>query len=191
MQPQTTRYDGINYKVSYSFFFFPSFARFFPSLLLKRKSYRRMPNITDTITDTSNITQTIGNLARAATTRRRHSTHISSHTNSSSSLTVPQPPQHTNVAVPNPRLSGDFSNSHSPLIATTMDHTNNRRSSQAGLVDVPASNLVIEFDGGTHVIVRPNRIIRGKVILTTAERLYVTRIRIKVSELKSACFIDD
>ncbi|OBZ84493.1 hypothetical protein A0J61_07455 [Choanephora cucurbitarum] len=138
-----------------------------------------MPNITDTITDTSNITQTIGNLARAATTRRRHSTHISSHTNSSSSLTVPQPPQHTNVAVPNPRLSGDFSNSHSPLIATTMDHTNNRRSSQAGLVDVPASNLVIEFDGGTHVIVRPNRIIRGKVILTTAERLYVTRIRIK------------
>ncbi|KAI7901791.1 uncharacterized protein BX663DRAFT_88877 [Cokeromyces recurvatus] len=39
--------------------------------------------------------------------------------------------------------------------------------------------MVIEFDSGAHVIVRPNRIIRGKVILTAVERLYVTKIRIK------------
>ncbi|GAA5798484.1 hypothetical protein EDC94DRAFT_593667 [Helicostylum pulchrum] len=39
--------------------------------------------------------------------------------------------------------------------------------------------LTIEFDGGTHVIVRPNRIVRGKVILNITERIHVTRIRIK------------
>ncbi|OZJ02266.1 hypothetical protein BZG36_04701 [Bifiguratus adelaidae] len=39
--------------------------------------------------------------------------------------------------------------------------------------------LGIEFDGGSHVIVRPNRIIRGTVKLTNTERLYMTRVRIK------------
>ncbi|KAL0084586.1 hypothetical protein J3Q64DRAFT_1640176 [Phycomyces blakesleeanus] len=37
--------------------------------------------------------------------------------------------------------------------------------------------LSIMFDGGNHVIVRPNRVVR--VILHTSDRLYATRIRIK------------
>ncbi|CAM0137739.1 hypothetical protein VKS41_000949 [Umbelopsis sp. WA50703] len=41
------------------------------------------------------------------------------------------------------------------------------------------TSLVIEFDGGSHVIVRPNRTIRGTVILNATERIYATRIRIK------------
>ncbi|RUS18198.1 hypothetical protein BC937DRAFT_89042 [Endogone sp. FLAS-F59071] len=54
-----------------------------------------------------------------------------------------------------------------------------------------ASTITIDFDGGHHVIVRPNRIIRGHrsfqslqyhlgtVTLNSSERLYVTQIRIK------------
>ncbi|KAI8874938.1 hypothetical protein K501DRAFT_264458, partial [Backusella circina FSU 941] len=51
--------------------------------------------------------------------------------------------------------------------------------STGGVQDGPVSSLAIEFDGGTHVIVRPNRVVRGKVILTAVERLYVSKIRIK------------
>jgi len=87
-----------------------------------------MPNSLASLTDsieTNSITHTIGNLARAATTRHRHSQHLSSTT----ALPVPQPPQHTNVtshahdhtATANARrLSADYSSSapnsfsHSP-----------------------------------------------------------------------------
>jgi hypothetical protein len=41
--------------------------------------------------------------------------------------------------------------------------------------------LAIDFDGGNQVIVRPNRIIRGKVLLNLSEKMHVTRIRVKVS----------
>lgn len=153
-----------------------------------------MPNSLASLTDsieTNSITHTIGNLARAATTRHRHSQHLSSTT----ALPVPQPPQHTNVsshahdhtATANARrLSADYSSSapnsfsHSP--SNSSSQLDNRRNSAVGLsaIDGPINNMTIEFDGGTHVIVRPNRIIRGKVVLTAVERLYVTRIRVKV-----------
>ncbi|GAB5588586.1 hypothetical protein Unana1_03486 [Umbelopsis nana] len=45
--------------------------------------------------------------------------------------------------------------------------------------DSAPTSLVVEFDGGSHVIVRPNRTIRGTVVLNAAERIYATRIRIK------------
>lgn len=136
---------------------------------------------------------TIGNIARAATTRHRHSTHLSS-----TAIPVPPPPQHTNISHHHStsstlsssgshshRLSADYTttsssstslpNTHhtsmSPNPSNTqaqqtivVDHAN-KRHSQVGLslADGPVSNMTIEFDGGTHVIVRPNRIIRGKV----------------------------
>lgn len=63
------------------------------------------------------------------------------------------------------------------------------RSDSTSATTVPSSStssnspiLNIEFDGGTHVIVRPNRIVRGKVILNIADRIHVTRIRIKVNK---------
>ncbi|CAO3662009.1 unnamed protein product [Umbelopsis ramanniana] len=45
--------------------------------------------------------------------------------------------------------------------------------------DSAPTSLLIEFDGGSHVIVRPNRTIRGTVVLNATDRLYATRIRIK------------
>lgn len=167
-----------------------------------------MPNSLASLTDsieTNSITHTIGNLARAATTRHRHSQHLDATT----VLPVPQPPQHTNVhthdhstaaatatATTNAnRLSADYSTSapnnfsHSP--SNSSSHLDNRRNSAVGLsaVDGPINNMTIDFDGGTHVIVRPNRIIRGKVVLTAVERLYVTRIRVKVRYFKKFQFL--
>lgn len=146
-----------------------------------------MPNSLSTLTDS--ITD-IGNMALAATTRHRHSTHLSG-----TSLTVPPPPQHTNVASHphdnnsthnhSHRLSADVSSSapmnYSQSPSTQSSHLDHRRNSAVGLSaeDGPTNNMTIEFDGGTHVIVRPNRIIRGKVVLTVIDRLYVTRIRVK------------
>lgn len=116
-----------------------------------------MPNGLSSITDS--IADVGGNLARAATTRHRHSQNLSQ---SSSALPVPPPPQHTNVATQHSRhLSADNTTSHlSTSPSTTSD---NRRNSQVILTpeDGPTNNMVIEFEGGTHVIVRPNRIIRG------------------------------
>ncbi|KAI9271092.1 hypothetical protein EDC94DRAFT_597097 [Helicostylum pulchrum] len=132
-----------------------------------------LSNLTDGIVETGSITHTIGNIARAATTRHRHSTHLSS-----SALPVPPPPQHTNVHHQDTAHTDHTASSiaQSPSSASHLDH---RRSSQAGLIEGQTSNMIIEFDGGTHVIVRPNRIIRGKVVLNAAERLHVTRVRIK------------
>jgi hypothetical protein len=129
----------------------------------------------ENMTDNGSITHTIGNIARAATTRHRHSRHLSSTT----ALPVPPPPQHTNVAthrhdqqsnVHSHGLSADSSTttnastnlSQSPSNTSPAD---NRRMSQAGLTadDGFVNNITIEFDGGTHVIVRPNRVVRGNV----------------------------
>ncbi|KAG0743026.1 hypothetical protein G6F57_003038 [Rhizopus arrhizus] len=57
--------------------------------------------------------------------------------------------------------------------STDNDNLQKRRESMS----VPV--LSVEFDGGTHVIIRPNRVIRGKVILINKEILNITRIRIK------------
>ncbi|KAI8644717.1 hypothetical protein BD408DRAFT_339928 [Parasitella parasitica] len=152
-----------------------------------------MPNSLSSLTDSfeaSGITHTIGNLARAATTRHRHSQHLGTTT----ALPVPQPPQHTNVSThlhghaastnASHCLSADHSSNtptnvaHSP--SNSSSHLESRRNSAVGLsaVDGPINNMTIEFDGGTHVIVRPNRIIRGKVVLTAfrAEEVAVVRI---------------
>lgn len=176
-----------------STFFLLSTCFFFPLINLQDEMPNSLASLTDSI-ESNSITHTIGNLARAATTRHRHSQHLSSTT----ALPVPQPPQHTNVATHSHdhsstattthahRLSGDYSTSapnnfsHSP--SNSCSHLDSQRNSVASLsaTDGVSNDMAIEFDGGTHVIVRPNRIIRGKVILTAVERLYVTRIRIKV-----------
>lgn len=120
-----------------------------------------MPNGLSSITDS--IADVGGNLARAATSRHRHSQHINS---MSSALPVPQPPQHTNVTSQHARhLSADTTNS-SHLSTSPSSGTEHRRNSQVNLTpeDGPVNNLLIEFEGGSHVIVRPNRIIRGNKI---------------------------
>lgn len=114
-----------------------------------------LSNLTDSIVETGSITHTIGNIARAATTRHRHSTHLSS-----SALSVPPPPQHTNVH-PQDTAHTDHTASSIAQSPSSASHLDHRRSSQAGLIEGQTSNMIIEFDGGTHVIVRPNRIIRG------------------------------
>jgi hypothetical protein len=145
-----------------------------------------MPNSLTTLTD--GIVD-IGNMAlSAATTRHRHSTNLSS-----SALPVPPPPLHTNVAHHPPpsqdtnshQNSNDTShnnNNNNNLSPSTASRNDSRRNSQVGLSaeDGQENNMTIEFDGGTHVIVRPNRIIRGKVVLAVIDKIYVTRIRVKV-----------
>ncbi|ORX48048.1 hypothetical protein DM01DRAFT_1310025 [Hesseltinella vesiculosa] len=39
--------------------------------------------------------------------------------------------------------------------------------------------MTIEFEGGAHIIVRPNRVVRGLVCLDLSEKTHVTRIRIR------------
>lgn len=147
------------------FFVFLFFSFFFAKEIIMPNS---LSSLTDSITD-------IGNMALAATTRHRHSTHLSG-----TSLPVPPPPQHTNVASHphnnnsahnhNNRLSADVSSSapmnYSQSPSTQSSHLDHRRNSAVGLSaeDGPTNNMTIEFDGGTHVIVRPNRIIRGTYI---------------------------
>lgn len=113
--------------------------------------------------ESNNITQTISNIARAATTRRRHSTSIPPTT-----LPIPEPPQHTNVTRRN-RASVDV---YGHLLSE------DKRNSQ--IIEEAKNSLHIEFEGGAHVIVRPNRIVRGQVILKAIERLYATKLVIKV-----------
>lgn len=136
----------------------------------------------DIMTNNEGITQTIGNIARAATTIHRHSRRLSSTT----ALPVPPPPQHTNVSTHHQnqptnahshRLSVDCTAtvpanvSQSPVNASPIE---NRRVSLVGLTaeDGLVNNINIEFDGGTHVIVRPNRVIRGMYFL----RKYAPRL---------------
>jgi hypothetical protein len=137
------------------------------------------------MTDNGGITQTIGNFARAATTRHRHSRHLSGTT----ALPVPPPPQHTNVLT---HRHDQQANPHTTDCTATVpanlsrspsntSPTDNRYISQAGLTadDGLVNNITIEFDGGTHVIVRPNRVIRGtsifyvRVIAREITRVYV------------------
>lgn len=122
----------------------------------------------------TNITQTITNIARAATSgRRRHSTSIPP-----TALPIPDPPQHTNVRHPN-RASVDV---YGNLVPEDSNATS-RRNSQ--VLEEVKNTLQIEFEGGTQVIVRPNRVVRGKVTLNAVERIYATKLVIRVSECKS------
>lgn len=94
-----------------------------------------------------------------------------------------------------PQLSSSAPSFGSYLNGTaSIDHQSSARTSTSSLrresASIPNSpTLSIEFDGGNHVIIRPNRIIRGKVILDTAERIHVTRIRAKVKYLISRQFV--
>jgi hypothetical protein len=45
---------------------------------------------------------------------------------------------------------------------STGSSSGNRRDSTVGTASSNSPMLTIEFDGGTHVILRPNRIVRGK-----------------------------
>ncbi|KAI7903975.1 uncharacterized protein BX663DRAFT_505957 [Cokeromyces recurvatus] len=49
-----------------------------------------------------------------------------------------------------------------------------------------SSILTIEFEGGNNIILRPNRIYRGKVIMKLAEPMHITRIRVKFRAEESA-----
>ncbi|ORE07031.1 hypothetical protein BCV72DRAFT_227346 [Rhizopus microsporus var. microsporus] len=116
----------------------------------------------------TNITQTITNIARAATAgRRRHSTSIPPTT-----LPIPDPPQHTNVRHPN-RASVDV---YGNLVPEDSNATSKRNSQ---VLEEVKNTLQIEFEGGTQVIVRPNRVVRGKVTLNAVERIYATKLVIR------------
>ncbi|KAI7887091.1 hypothetical protein K492DRAFT_139681 [Lichtheimia hyalospora FSU 10163] len=59
---------------------------------------------------------------------------------------------------------------------------------------LPTSNtsIDIEFDGDTQVIIRPNRVVKGKVVLHAVDRVYLTRIRIKFYAQETAMIkLDD
>lgn len=76
----------------------------------------------------------------------------------------------------NPR--GSASSSSNLIENSNRSSTASNRNSTANLC---STMLAIDFDGGNQVIVRPNRIIRGKVLLNLSEKMHVTRIRVKVS----------
>lgn len=129
---------------------------------------------------------------------------------------VNQPPAQSFLSV-SPLLSGERRNSQPQLSSSAPSFGSFLNAENRGSNDNSSHNstkgdstsnspvLAIEFDGGTHVIVRPNRIIRGKflylitcfflltlistgkVILNLSERIHVIRIRIKVKSNFRVC----
>ncbi|KAI9253774.1 hypothetical protein BDA99DRAFT_162935 [Phascolomyces articulosus] len=151
------------------------------------------------------MTSLLSSAAQVATRHRASS--------SASSLAAPPAPQHTNHPSHSPPIptpthstnrirSGSQSSSHIPFSTSAPSFSNlfhagdrssrhlslesdqNENTSTSTLPQV--TSLSIEFEGGTHVIIRPNRIVRGKVVLEAAERMHVTRIRIKFRAEESA-----
>lgn len=135
-------------------------------------------------------------------TRRR----ASSASATSSGLVQPPAPQHTNYLPPPQSLCAQFTTSMSnsdlgqqrergsqvlstsalslsPLFANQDPRQAlSDGGSAASTESLPSTTtLSLEFEGGTHVIVRPNRIVRGKVLFEVAERTLATRLRIKVN----------
>ncbi|KAF7724651.1 hypothetical protein EC973_000823 [Apophysomyces ossiformis] len=92
---------------------------------------------------------------------------------SASILPIPGSPLHTNHI-------NDYLSSSAPSVGSSIG-LNERRISQSNvhLPEQTLTVLAIEFEGGAHVILRPNRVVRGKVVLDVVEKLYMTRIRIK------------
>lgn len=151
----------------------------------------------------------LSNAAHVATRHRSSS-------NASTTLPPHPAPEHTNQPGAASRLP------HSATAHHQRSSSSNARSSQHYSNSAPSffniesgdstpsstspeppatTSLTIEFEGGTHVIVRPNRVVRGmasvsrslgfivclfraillgKVVFDVAERMHVTRIRIKV-----------
>ncbi|KAG0174892.1 hypothetical protein DFQ30_002158 [Apophysomyces sp. BC1015] len=92
---------------------------------------------------------------------------------SASILPIPASPLHTNHI-------NDYLSCSAPSTGSFIG-SNERRTSQSNihLPEQTMTVLAIEFEGGAHVIVRPNRTVRGKVVLDVVEKIFVTRIRIK------------
>lgn len=109
-----------------------------------------------------------------------HPMSMSERRNSQSQLSSSAPSFGSYLNGQNPGSNDQSSNRSS----TSSNRRDGRRNSTAYRRESVASSnspmLTIEFDGGNHVIVRPNRIVRGKVVLNLCERIHVTRIRIKV-----------
>jgi hypothetical protein len=90
-----------------------------------------------------------------------------------------------------PQLSSSAPSFHSSFLSnprgsssSNIDNSNrNSNASNRNSTILSSTMLAIEFDGGNQVIIRPNRIIRGKVLLNLSEKIHVTRIRVKVSLL--------
>ncbi|KAG2217277.1 hypothetical protein INT45_005379 [Circinella minor] len=109
-------------------------------------------------------------------------TNSSNRTRSGSQSSTSQTPFSTSApSFSNLFHSGDRNSRH---LSVDSEQSNENNSSNTTLPQV--TSLSIEFEGGTHVIVRPNRVVRGKVILNAAERMHVTRIRIKFRAEESA-----
>ncbi|CAO3594780.1 unnamed protein product [Absidia cylindrospora] len=113
--------------------------------------------------------------------------------NSAVSTTLPTPlsPEHTNhrhsQPDPNWRQSQPELSSSAPSASYLNSHPNTGSFDSRGTTNTSGgictdgltNSLTVEFEGGAHVIVRPNRIIRGTLHLDLAEKTHVTRIRIK------------
>lgn len=149
-----------------------------------------------------------------------------------SSLPRPLSPEHTNHRHSQPDLSSSapsFSSQHQYNQATTASSSSLSSSAYVGSTfgsssttfashnstDGLTNGMTLDFEGGAHVIVRPNRIIRGKLVwvefcwlagwltivpgllfnmvgtfrLDLTEKTQVTRILIKVSTKRHRCVI--
>lgn len=125
-----------------------------------------------------------------------------SHTSSHTNHLHPQPSTHqSNMLAPSdnnhssrrhsisqlsssaPSFSSFLSNPRGSSSSNQFDHSNrsSTASNRNSVVISASTMLAIEFEGGNQVIVRPNRIIRGKVLLNVSEKIHVTRIRVKVN----------
>ncbi|KAI8979984.1 hypothetical protein BDB01DRAFT_251546 [Pilobolus umbonatus] len=96
-----------------------------------------------------------------------------------------------NTLAPNiqSRLHDTYLSSSAPSMGTYTSinpspSESGRRNS--GSLSALSPMLSIEFEGGSQIIIRPNRIIRGKVILNITEKIHFTRIRIKFRAEESA-----
>ncbi|KAI8137809.1 hypothetical protein BJV82DRAFT_634120 [Fennellomyces sp. T-0311] len=82
-----------------------------------------------------------------------------------------------------PSTSSPFGNPRSPGHHSSLSIGSNESSSEPSTPHFgprSTNTVSVEFDGDTQmVILRPNRIIRGRVVVHAVERIYVTQIQIK------------
>ncbi|KAI8333051.1 hypothetical protein BC941DRAFT_434971 [Chlamydoabsidia padenii] len=101
------------------------------------------------------------------------------------SLPTPLSPEHTNHrhSQPDPhwRRSQPELSSSAPQVSHLQSHSTagSMDSRHSGNTEGLSNSLSVDFEGGAHVIVRPNRIIRGTLFLDLAEKTHVTRILMK------------
>lgn len=99
--------------------------------------------------------------------------HVATRHRSSSSATMlpapAEPPHHTNRPSPPPAATEDYTQRHqtvsssaSQLSDTNSPHPSSSDGDQSPAPSPAQTTLAIEFDGGSHVIVRPDRVVRGR-----------------------------